>query len=210
MIRPARVIALALLTGLLGGSCDRSVPIELEDRRLTPPEDVDLGTDPWRGRRRMDVDQLRASIARVTGGLAWEVSGVDQLSRFSETLGVPDYARDTAEDLQPSLLFLKFLDDAARSVCRRLVDAEQTAPAEARVFFTALDPSVQSPPPAAVRENLAALLLRYHGRLLEPEDRAIDPWVELLESAAVEDAAPARAWEAVCVALIDHPDFFTY
>ena len=119
-------------------------------------------------------------------------------------------ARDTAEDLQPSLLFLKFLDDAARSVCRRLVDAEQSAPAEGRVFFTALDPSEESPAPEAVRANLAELLLRYHGRELEPEDRAIDPWVELLESARVEDAPPARAWEAVCVALIDHPDFFTY
>ena len=61
---------------------------------------------------------------------------------------------------------------------------------------------------------LAALLLRFHGRRVDVASPELEPWRALearLQAAATEtEAPPKRAWEGVCVALITHPDFYTY
>lgn len=225
-----RAMTILLVLGFAG--CSGTVPVDHEEHDFEDDETVDLGDQPWRDRRRMDIDQLDASIRVATGGIGWEAfrrDGDDWEVRrryfdyYGDTLGVPDWINSSSEDLTVSLLFEKFLDDAARDVCRRLVDREagrgrEYDGAPIGLFDPVdLDPAEEDPPPSTeeVDAVLARLLLRFHGRPVEPGSEALTPWRALHDraSAAVtaDDELPARrAWEGVCVALITHPDFYTY
>ncbi|MDQ3031635.1 MAG: hypothetical protein M3Y87_04400 [Myxococcota bacterium] len=177
------------------------------------PRPVDLGTGPDRPRRRMDIDQLDAAMRRATGGLGWDdSSGRSQLERFSATLGVPDYVSTTTEDLEVSALFLKFLDDAARSTCDRLITRERDALPAERTFLVHAELDAALPADAAaIDANLAHLLLRFHGRRVAADAEELEPWRELFAmSRAASPDEPATAWRTTCVALIDHPDFYLY
>ena len=81
-----------------------------------------------RPRRRMNIDQLRTAFEQVSGGISWtERSGRNEVNLFetlSSTLGKPDFAQTTDEELEPTILFQKFLGDAARSVCFKFIDAD--------------------------------------------------------------------------------------
>lgn len=163
---------------------------------------------PW---RRMDIEQLDASMRRVTNGIGWDVNGVDQFTALSATLGVPDYIQVTAEDLAPGLLFQKFLDDASNAVCRDLLERESTGGAE-NVFLVHADLSdtIERDRPA-IEENLSMLLLRFHGREVPVGDPRLEPWVFLYEGAErVTGGDAMESWRTVCVALFTHPDFYTY
>jgi hypothetical protein len=226
MRTPRWIFALFGLVALLGCQSG-SVPVAHEEHGFDDGVDVDLGADPWRQRRRMDVGQLDRSIRTVTGGIGWdtwrrngttwEVSA-RQFEAFSDTLGVPDYINGTSEDLAVSLLFLKFLDDASRAVCRRLADREagsgQPYDGEPQGTFAPVDLTAAEPPTQAqIDEALSHLLLRFHGRQVAVGSDALRPWRELHARLAATEAgaaAPERAWEGVCVALFTHPDFFTY
>ena len=180
-----------------------------------PAGGADLLPDPLRGRRRMDIDQLSASIRVVTGGIGWtEQQGateVDLFVQLSRTLGKPDYLDLTSEDLTPSLLFQKFLDDAARSVCDRLVERELSSAPEARVLMVHAGPTDRLDDAAAdIEDNLRTLLLRYHGRPLEAGSEELNPWMWLFESALHTSDDPVAAWRSVCVGLMTHPDFYSY
>lgn len=186
------------------------------DLPIVPP---DPPAEPGRrARHRMDIDQLNASIRRATGGIGWaevaaDGSETDLFEDLALTLGRPDFIDSTQEDLAPSLLFEKFLGDAARSVCRRLVERELSQPPGERVLMVHAPPELDPlADPDATQRNLSMLLLRFHGRAIEPSSDALNPWTWLIQSTVhvSEGAAPADAWEAVCVALITHPDFYTY
>jgi len=212
-----RVPLLALGLFAPAGCDDRRVALDELPSDFGDPGHVDLGTGPARARHRMDVDQLDQSLFVATG-LRWEVSGTNQLTRFRSTLGVPNYATSTHEDLEVSPLFLKFVDDAARSICTRLLDRETADGAMDRVFLVHTDVEDRlSADQAAIDQNLAMLLGRFHGRRVEPGSEELDPWRSLWSSSLAltrdgmtgEDDAEV-AWRTVCVALIDHPDFYTY
>lgn len=200
------------LLALALAACDDRVPTRTTTVDPGAPRAVDLGTGPYRPRRRMDVDQLDASIRRATGGVGWDdSSGRNQFVRYSETLGVPDWLTSTTEDLDSSALFVKFLDDAARSVCTRLVHTEATSTATEHAFLVHADADAMLPADAdAIDENLAYLLLRFHGRRVEMGSPELQPWHELFADARAAATSGEIAWTTVCVALIDHPDFYTY
>ncbi len=208
-------------------------PVVDEPPRLPPdPEVTPLGVetgrdaalfpeaealpDPFRSRRRMDLDQLDRAIRDVSGGIGrTEVRGSIEVNLFDElaaTLGRPDFIEIIDEDLTPSAMFQKFLDDAARHVCRRLMVRESaTSDPAGRVFFTHVQP--QLPPSsdaAATKNNVRTLLLRFHGRRLDLGAPELEPWMWLLKSAEHVGATPIETWEALCVALMTHPGFFTY
>jgi hypothetical protein len=65
---------------------------------------------------------------------------------------------------------------------------------------------------SSVDENLRYLLLRFHGRWIDPGSAEVDLWRELYGAAhaAVDENQGWEAWRAVCVGLINHPDFYTY
>lgn len=194
-----------------------------------PPVDVsvDPGTEvslnpeevppeaPFRQRRRMDLDQLDATIRTVTGGIGWTEtrSGreVNLFQDLAQTLGKPDYLQITDEDLEPSAMFQKFLDDAARSVCMRLMDAEATRARADRVFFVHAEATdTLGAQREATLANLQYLLLRFHGRKVAVDAPELEPWRWLMESAEHVTPDQPEVWRTVCVGLMTHPDFYTY
>lgn len=159
-----------------------------------------------RSRHRMTIDQLNTSLRRATG-LAWMVNGRDGFDVYRATLGVPDYVLATHEDTDVSPLFLKFLSDASRSVCTNVMN-DTTARA---TFFHDAEPT--SVDQSEIDANLSYLLLRYHTRRVAPSSRALEPWRALYASARAAsstDTTGRVAWQTVCNALIQHPDFYTY
>lgn len=191
------------------------------DVTVGPGTDVDLTPRPpapeapHRERRRMDLDQLDATIRTVTGGIGWTENrggrDVNLFSELAQTLGKPDYLQITDEDLEPSAMFQKFLDDAARSVCRDLVDAEASRPTAEKVFFVhAAAVDTLSGSRESVQANLQYLLLRFHGRKLAADAPEMEPWTWLMQSAEHVTDDQAEVWRTLCVGLMTHPDFYTY
>lgn len=187
-----------------------------------PPEDlptadvVDVGgvtvpqPAPVRGWRRMDVAQLDASIRRVTGGVGWDDEQGDSVfASLGPTLGVPDYLDATIEDRAPSLLFVKFLDDAANHVCDRLMEREKVGSHEPVLLRGVTLQDTVAAAPDAIEGALSDAVHRLHGRRALPGDPTLEPWRFLFESVEAIDGTES-AWRAVCVGLLTHPDFYTY
>jgi hypothetical protein len=189
-----------------------SVSVEVDQEPsgpLIPPPEA--GPLPPRSRRRMDLDQLDAAIRVATGGLAWEERGRNQLEELAPTLGKPDYIQVIDEDLSPSAMFQKFLNDAARAVCDRLMVEDPMRPASERTFFVEAEQEQGvARKPQAVRNNLTQLLLRFHGRPVQANGPELQPWVELMKAVEAGGGDAGDAWTAVCVGLIIHPNFYTY
>lgn len=190
------------------------------EAELTPVAELPVATDeaPGRSWRRMNIDQLRASLIQVTG-VGWtEVqdlgNGPEQVDLFEQlagTLGKPDYLGATEEDLTTGLLFQKFLDDSGRAACAGLLEQERgRAPAErllVRASSLEADPADDL---AAARQDLADAMLRFHGRRVAPDDAELDVWLRLLQGSWDVTGDAAAAWRNVCVALVTHPDFYSY
>jgi len=151
----------------------------------------------------MNIDQLDVAMRLASGGIGWtEQRGAYIAPLFVElsaTLGKPDFVEITHETLEPTPLFLKFLDDAARSICGKMVEADRAAP-EAEQILLGDD----------VDQRLSTLLLRFHSRRVTPDDPRIGTWRWLHQSATFATQDPTAAWYAVCVALFTHPDFYSY
>ena len=112
-----------------------------------PPEDPDVSSaavgeaelhpeaeQAHRTRKRMTIDQTRAVMEQVSGGVAWtDESGANLWDTFSATLGVPDYQTRLRDNLDPSIMFQKFLDDAAVHTCDVWVAEEAAGTRSERV-----------------------------------------------------------------------------
>lgn len=174
-----------------------------------PPERV------LRSRKRMELEQLSKSLKQVTDGIGWtEMRGnteVDLFDDLGSTLGRADYIQITQEDLEPSAMFQKFLNDAARSVCARLLDREMRAPLGQRILIVQSSPSDKiETRPERINADLQAAILRFHGRSLASDAPELESWRWLFRSAEHVSGDPVEAWRAVCIGLITHPDFYTY
>lgn len=156
--------------------------------------------------RRLSVDELRRSIPEIFGGITWtvpvgrnEAVGFDQLSR---TLGEADYIQSTVNNLDPTPLFLKFMDDMAGDVCEKAIlqDAGTTRPAD-RIIVRETN----------IDANLRYLRLKLHG--LHVADDAMDGLVELralYDDIVAESGDPNDGWFGVCVAMVTAPEFLAY
>ena len=201
-----------ILLGVLACNSPGTVEVDPEGTVDVSPVEKDWGRD-W---RRMDLDQLKASIERVSGGVEWSSpNGRDSINMFdelAETLGKPNYITSTHEDLEPSLLFQKFLKDAANSVCKGVIDEELRRSPTERQFLTELDwtESWESHP-EKVKANLSRLILKFHGRVVSPDAAEMEEWTWLFRSVLhVTEDNTQMAWNTVCVALMTHPDFYMY
>ncbi len=199
------------------------VPTEVPEP-MADPQPVDIAKEgegeltghppapeaPWANRRRMDIDQLDASMQRVIG-LAWEdAQGNNQFVELASTLGKPDYIDSTQEDLTVSLLFQKFLGDAARDVCERRADGEAAGDLEPLLMSRVTPEMTVESDPDVIDANLAELLLRFHGQAVAPDSDRMNPWRWLFTSTVHVTEDPVIAWRAVCVGLLTHPDFYSY
>ncbi len=175
------------------------------------PEDV----GDTRARRRLDIDQLNASIQRVTGGIKWtEMRGsteVDLFEDLSLTLGKPDFLDSTQEDLSPSLIFMKFLNDASRQVCDKL-SAKEVADYKLlhnnRHLYVDIEPG--STESADIDANITSLLMNFHGTDAPVGSPEHKQWRWLFDSSMHVANDTQVAWRTVCVGLLTHPDFYTY
>ena len=179
-----------------------------------------------RAPRRVTVAQLARSIEGVTGGLRWiEDFGqgpVDMLEFLAPTLGAPDYRGVTHENLEPSLLLSKFVQDGAQRVCEAWVtlDRDPALSAHTLVELSSAREGWESREPRHVKQNLERLLLVFFAYSaqgsLPGEPEADDPRVsalyelfELVSAASPSDPA-GDAWLAVCLALMTDPEFVMY
>ncbi len=182
--------------------------------------EVSLVPDNWdpsafvRPIRRIRVRALRRTLAELTGTAGWRSQwGQDQWGALEPTLGVPDWLLRVTEDLRPSATFMKFLRDAAIDVCLPMVEAEmdpnQVAPA-ARVFLVHADPNDGPGDDQGTRDNLAYLLLRFHGLDTAADSAEVDRWVQMVSTVMADTGSIAQAWQATCVALVIHQRFYSY
>lgn len=176
---------------------------------LIPPAEVQA-----RPRRRMNLDQLAQAMRQVSGGIGWTENrggrDVDLFVELSATLGKPNYLQVVSEDLEPNALFLKFLDDAARSVCGRMMMQDLAAgPRGERMIFRLVEPG-DSASDADIDANLAYLVQRFHGRVLPPRAARVQAWRWLYDSVLHITSEPNDGWNAVCVGLFTHVDFYSY
>ena len=173
--------------------------LELEDTTLGSGELVPVQR---RDRRRMNIFQLNKALLDLTG------YDYVQLLDAKGPLGQPDYREIIREVREPELFFQKFLQDAAHSNCDMLLDAEQQATSEERTFLKYIAPDDVSE--SAVRENLAYLLLLFHGHRYEENSDEVADWYTLFTKIQQVTADTQTSWKGVCVALIRHPDFYSY
>ncbi len=180
-----------------------------------PPEDTSRAPRA-RSPGRMTVEQLARSIPVVTGGISWVedfgAGPIDILEVLSPTLGAPDYLRVTEENLEPTLLIAKFLQDASHRICTRWASADAAAPAAERTLVTHEDWS--SLDEEEVRANLRRLQLRFYARRVpDGDDALVDPLYTLFVNAsttAPEARAAHDGWLAVCIAMMTDPEFVLY
>jgi hypothetical protein len=179
-----------------------------------------------RAPRRLTIAQLARSIEVVTGGLRWiEDLGqgpVDMLELLAPTLGAPDYRGVTHENLEPSLLLSKFVQDGAQRVCEAWVarDRDPALSAHTLVELSTSSEGWVSREPRHVKANLERLLLVFfaysaQGSLPgdpEVDDPRVSALYELFElvSAASPSDPTGDAWLAVCLALMTDPEFVMY
>jgi hypothetical protein len=199
--------ALPLL--LLLAACGDATRVDADPAEVVPSEPAYTARD-W---QRMDIDQLDAALRQTTGGIGWteNIDGteVNLFGTLAGTLGKPEFLDSTEEDLRPGLLFQKFLGDMAKSACTDLIIRERRLTASERVFVRFVEFDSTATDAEGVRSTLVAAMLRFHGKRLQPDAPELEPWVDfVLERAAASDGE--TAWRATCVALLTHPDFYSY
>lgn len=183
-----------------------------------PAEQVEVTPQPstaGRSWRRMNMDQVKASLEKVSGGIGWvEIDGgepYDVFERLAGSLGKPDFLNSNVEDLEPLMLFQKFLDDAAISVCDKWIERERTQSAGNRLLLVHVDfDDTPQSAPAEIEANMRRALLRFHGKPIPEGDAMLQPWMTLLQTIYDNSSDMGTAWRGTCVALFTHPDFYTF
>ena len=166
------------------------------------PESVDIIPIQRRDYRRMNIFQLDKALLDLTG------YSYQSLWKARGPLGQPDYQEIINEVREPELFFQKFLQDAAHTNCELLLNAEALSAPNDRKFLKYVD--VEDTTETAVKDNLAFLLLRYHGHRYSIEDDAIGEWYDLFNNIQQSTTDTQTTWKAICVTLIRHPDFYAY
>lgn len=171
------------------------------DGSLYPEEEA-----TFRNKKRMSIEHLKSSMERVSGGIAWEINGQDKWSDFSETLGVPDFQYSVNEDRTVSVMFHKFLDDAAVHTCEEWIQNERSG--TDRTFFTDIEPEESDF--EKIRLNIMSLRRTIHGRIDSIDAPIVDSLMDLHFTVVQRTGSLDQAWTTVCVGLFTHPDFFIY
>ncbi len=222
-----RLTPILFIASMLGCAAAEEPPPVME---TTPPDPVvtektdepepEPEVEPEEtGRRvtRMTIEQLARSIPVVTGGIEWiEDFGqgpINMLEVLAPTLGAPDYALVTDENMEPSLIIAKFMQDAAARICVKWVAQDVNMPPADRTLVGHADWA--SLDEALVKANLRRLQLRFFTRHVDPtDDEPISDLYDLFlaasTSAPAAEAAANDGWLAVCMALMTDPEFVIY
>lgn len=184
-----RAFFMAVLVGIVGGlaACHDGegggdISATVTQGPELPLDHPDLSrVESARDSRRISHLQLRRSVDALFK-TKWTEDGFDLLFVLAPTLGDPDYDEITEENLDPSPLYVKFMEDLANAVCKDV-------------------PLATLQPKGTPAENVRALKLKLHGEFLEAGDPSLEPLIELERTAGIR---------AVCVALLGAPEFYLY
>ena len=174
---------------------------ELGETELYPEEE-----DTYRNKKRMRIEHIKDSMILVSGGIEWHVGNTDMWENYSATLGVPDFQSRVIEDRSVSVMFQKFLEDAAAHTCEEWI--EQEVSGTERLFFSEIEPGELDA--NKIRLNMVALRRQIHGRSSLPNAPMIDALIDLHFTVVQRTESVERAWNTVCVGLFTHPDFYMY
>jgi hypothetical protein len=179
------------------------------------PDDRGVGTvDPVAAKetegkvaRRLSVDELRRSIPALFDGITWTVpigrnmQGVG-FNALSRTLGEADYIQSTVNNLDPTPLFFKFMDDMAGDVCEKAIARDVMTPSPSdRIIMREAD----------VDSNLRYLRLRLHGLQVANDSLdGIEDLRALYDELLTETGEANDAWFGVCVAMVTSPELIAY
>ena len=184
------------------GLAERPAPVDsitLEESKL---DSASILPVQRRDRRRMNIFQLNQALTDLTGydySILLEARG---------PLGQPDYREIINEVREPELFFQKFLQDAAHTNCELLLEDEEQATLSERKFLKYIEPDETAE--GQVKENLAFLLLRYHGHRYDNSSAEVNEWHTLFSNIQQATSDSQTTWKAICVGLIRHPDFYSY
>lgn len=191
-----------------------------------PPVDVPAAAPVSASTKRLSVEQLRRTLPALLGNdasgqpITWQDGKEPGLDANAAALGEADYIFITADDTSPGPLYVKFMDDAARSVCDQALEADQArSDAAERVLLRHVGfGDTLAGKPEAIDDNLRYLRLRFHGVWTPGDDAAIAPLRTLFGdsvSALAGGGTPTQAqviagWRAVCVSLLTAPELHLY
>ena len=170
--------------------------------------DVELSEDDTvvaRRRVRMDVAQLNQSMQQITG-VEWKSGNAVLWDRYGSTLGVPDFEERTSEDLEASVIFQKFLQDAATYTCDIWIENES----EDGDGYFYLVTQVEDQSSSILRSHIGDLRYLIHGISSGEEDAFVESVWDMHQLVYQRTENRVSAWQTVCVAMFTHPDFYTY
>ncbi len=212
-----RALIITTLVAALAAGCSpaKDQPATLEPV-ATPGGDLPVLPDPdlqggnvGRAPRRITVEQLRRSIEAAVGR-PWT-----GLAAVADSLGEADFAMVVSDSAEPNLVFAKFLEDGARSVCVAQANADiAAATAPARILARQLPDSLTNLTTLTdeqISANLVYLSTRFWGWPLEGAE--LQQWTALFRQLATRAQAVgkrAHALAGVCIALFTDPRFSTY
>ena len=205
---------------MLSWGCTSSVPSDGPSSTDTSPVenpsidvneellgDFELSEDTTvvaRRRVRMNVDQLNQSMQQITG-VEWKSGNTVLWDRYSSTLGVPDFEERTSEDLEGSVIFQKFLQDAATYTCNSWIENESE---DGDGYFYVVTQEGQTS--SVLKAHIGHLRYLIHGISSGEEDAFDESVWDLYQLVYQRTENSVSAWQTVCVAMFTHPNFYTY
>ena len=151
--------------------------------------------------------QIKDAMIRVSGGIQW--GGNQSLwEEYSDILGVPDYQNSQDEDRSPSIMFQKFLDDAATYTCQNWIEAEKSG--ESELLFVQDDEDISR---SSVQENIRQFRWQIQGspfRNTSEDQLLFDDYESLFFMIHQRTSSTTESWTGICIAMFTHPDFFYY
>ena len=152
--------------------------------------------------KRMSIAQARDSMVQISGGVHWGTADESFWDEYAETLGVADYQLRVENDRSPSVMFQKFLDDAATATCMGWIEAPEST------FFSIEDRA--SMVRGDILANIVALRWQIQGKAKDATLPIIEDYESLFVKAHQRTESTESAWQTVGVAMFTHPDFFMY
>ena len=179
---------------------------ESTEEVLPPVTEEEIGEVDWeneatehgRKKKRMSVAQVRDSMERITG-TRWG-SSTSKWDSYADSLGVPDYQQRMSADLSPSVIFQKFLNDAAAESCMEWFATGTSMFAHDPLSLALSD----------IQQNIDTLRWRIQGHEKGGDALILQDYLELHQSVWVRTEDAMSAWHTVCVGMFTHPDFWMY
>jgi hypothetical protein len=212
-------------TALMVAACSSSKTTTTQPppTTTTPPDDHPALTPVVSKRTgRLNLLQLRRSFPIVLGNdaagraITWNSGTASSpkvgFDAYASTLGEADFVNRTEDDLDASPVYVKFMDDAARSACSQAIAADkaQSDPAQRTLMRFVSESDTPQTNSEGFRKNLTYLKLRFHG-IKVTEGAPLEALEKLFVDASAKSKTPGvDGWRAVCVALLTAPEFHLY